>query len=75
MKLDQLTYFLEAARQEHIGKAARILAISPSAISHSIAALEEELGAPLFERKGKYIFLTNRGRRLMERAAELLSRA
>ena len=41
MKIDQLRYFFETARQGHIGRAANIVAISPSAISHSIAALEE----------------------------------
>src|ERR1700722_3577991 len=74
MKLDQLTYFLETAKQEHIGKASRVLAISPSAISHSISSLEEELGYPLFVKKGKNILLTNQGRLLMERAAEIVQR-
>ena len=32
MKIDQLTYFLETAKQEHLGKAARILRLSPSAM-------------------------------------------
>lgn len=73
MKLDQLTYFLETAKQEHIGKASKILAISPSAISHSISSLEEELGLKLFSKKGKFITLTPHGKLLMERAQELLN--
>lgn len=72
MKLDQLTYFVEAAKHEHIGRAAKILAISPSAISHSISALEEELGRNLFEKRGKKIHLTTHGKLLMERAHRLL---
>lgn len=72
MKLEQLTYFLEAARTEHIGQAAKSLAISPSAISHSIALLEEELGRELFIKKGKRIFLTSHGKILMERTSQLL---
>lgn len=72
MKLHQLIYFLETAKQEHIGRAAKILAISPSAISHSIAALEEELGRQLFARQGKHIFLTNHGKLLFERTSKLL---
>lgn len=72
MKLEQLTYFLEAAKTEHIGKAAKSLAISPSAISHSIALLEEELGRELFIKKGKRIFLTSHGKILMERTSQLL---
>jgi DNA-binding transcriptional LysR family regulator len=72
MKFEQLTYFLETARTEHIGKAAKALHISPSAISHSIAQLEEELGRELFVKKGKRIFLTSHGKLLMERAEKLL---
>ncbi len=55
MTLDQLQYFVEAARRQHIGQAARFLNISPSAISHSIAALEEEFGQSLFEKQGRQI--------------------
>ncbi|MBI3505890.1 MAG: LysR family transcriptional regulator [Proteobacteria bacterium] len=68
MKIEQLRYFLEAARHQHIAKAAAIVAISPSAISHSIAALERELGQELFVKKGKNIFLTGSGKLLMENA-------
>src|SRR3989338_3090305 len=73
MKLEQLTYFLEAAKTEHIGQAAKALAISPSAISHSISLLEEELGRELFIKKGKRIFLTSHGKILMERTSRLLN--
>ncbi len=72
MKLDQLRYFLETARQGHVGKASGILSISPSAISHSIASLEKELGRELFLKQGKNIVLTSHGRLLMERARGLL---
>lgn len=72
MKIDQLSYFVETARHEHIGKAAKILAISPSAVSHAIAALESELGHPLFVRDGKRILLTSHGKRMLERASSIL---
>ncbi|WP_413942842.1 LysR family transcriptional regulator [Bdellovibrio sp. HCB-162] len=67
MKLDQLTYFLETAKTQHIGKASRRLNVSPSAISHSIAALEEELGQVLFEKVGKSISLSATGRSFAEK--------
>jgi DNA-binding transcriptional LysR family regulator len=73
MKLDQLQYFVETARRQHIGQAARFLAISPSAISHSIAALEEEFGQVLFEKQGRQIKLTHHGKLLLDRAEFLLS--
>lgn len=72
MKFDQLQYFVETARRQHIGQAARFLNISPSAISHSIAALEEEFGKPLFEKHGRQIKLTPHGKLLLDRAEFLL---
>ncbi len=75
MKFDQLSYFLEVAKTQHVGKAAKALAISPSAISHSIKKLEEEFGRELFEKKGKQIVLTSHGQLLVERARQLLDQA
>lgn len=72
MTLDQLRYFIEAARFEHVGRAAKSIPISPSAISGAIAALEEELGGELFERRGKNVVLNSRGKRLKEEAERLL---
>jgi len=72
MKLDQLNYFLETAKQEHVGKASKILAISPSAISHSIANLEVELGRKLFKQSGKNIYLTVHGKYLAEKVEIIL---
>lgn len=72
MKIDQLQYFVEAAKHEHIGKAAKAVAISPSAISHSISLLEEELGRELFTKQGKRIVLTSHGKLLMEKAEGIL---
>lgn len=75
MKFDQLQYFVEAARRQHIGQAARFLNISPSAISHSITALEEEFGRQLFEKQGRQIKLTQHGKLLLDRAEFLLTEA
>lgn len=75
MKLDQLHYFVETARRQHIGQAATFLHISASAISHSISALEEELGKPLFVKHGRQIKLTSHGKVLLDRAEFLLAEA
>ena len=75
MKLEQLQYFLMAAKYEHFGKAAKAIPISSSAISHTINQLEEELGRQLFVKKGKRVYLTPHGKLLVERAEELLNRA
>lgn len=73
MKIEQLRYFLAAAKTEHIGRAAASVSISPSAISRSVAELERELGRELFVKRGKNVFLTVHGKRLMERADSLLN--
>ncbi len=75
MKLDQLQYFVETARRQHVGQAARFLNISASAISHSIAALEDEFGKILFEKQGRQIKLTHHGKLLLDRAEFLLAEA
>ena len=67
MNLDHLRYFLEAARLEHFGKAAKALGISPSAISHGIADLEEKLGRELFIRQGKNVYVTPHGKAFAEK--------
>lgn len=61
MELNQLGYFKLVAEMQHFTQAAKKLAISQSALSRSIAKLEEEIGVPLFERCGKRIFLNNHG--------------
>ena len=40
MKLDQLQYFVEAAKRQHVGQAARFLNISPSAMTRVLEKLE-----------------------------------
>jgi DNA-binding transcriptional LysR family regulator len=71
MKLDQLRYFLETARFQHVGRAGKSLRISPSAISFAVTALEEELGVPLFNRVGNRIVLSEAGQRLKSRSEAL----
>jgi DNA-binding transcriptional LysR family regulator len=72
MNLDQLKYFLAAARFQHVGKAARFVHISPSAISGAILSLEREIGCDLFLRTGKRIQLNTAGRQLVGRAEAIL---
>lgn len=73
MNFDQLIYFIETAKTQHIRKAAKILNISPSAISHSIKSLEEELGHNLFEKKGTSIYLTTHGQMLVQKIEPILA--
>ena len=62
MNLNQLYYFRTLAELEHYTRAAEKLNISQPTLSHSIAALEEELGAFLFEKQGRNVVLTKYGR-------------
>lgn len=71
MTLDQLKYFYEAAKFQHVGKAAKFVHISPSAISAAIASLESEFDCKLFERPGKSIILTEAGKKLKDEAERL----
>lgn len=72
LELHKLKYFAEVARHQHIGRAAKILAISPSAVWHAVDDLEKQLELKLFEKVGRSIVLTENGQRLLEKSEELL---
>lgn len=76
--LDRLTGLIAFAKAAALGSysaAARALAISPSAVSKSIARLEQQLGVPLFVRTTRSLRLTHEGEALHERAIRLLQEA
>jgi len=74
MKLHQLRYFTVLAEELHFGRAAQRLAITQPPLSGAIKALEEELGAPLFERNSKRVALTPAGMALRAEAQQVLER-
>jgi DNA-binding transcriptional LysR family regulator len=76
--IDRLTGLIAFAKAAALGSysaAARALAISPSAVSKSIARLEQQLGIPLFVRTTRSLRLTHEGEALYERAIRLLQEA
>ncbi len=73
--LDQLTMFLAVVEEGSFSGAGRALGRVQSAVSHAIAALEGELGLPLFDRSGREPRLTDAGRRLIGEARLVLSQA
>ena len=75
MEIRTLRYFLEAAREENMSKAAERMHISQSALSKQFKGLEEELGKKLFVRHSFSIELTEEGMLLRKRAEDLLSMA
>ena len=73
MDIDALRYFAAAAKEEHFGRAADVLAISQPALSRSIARLEEFYGVALFERDGRGIRITRPGRALLRRVERVIA--
>ncbi|HYX35085.1 MAG TPA: LysR family transcriptional regulator, partial [Oligoflexus sp.] len=73
MNFDHIRYFLEVARLEHVGRAAKSLAISPSAVSHAVAAIEDDLGLELFSKSGRNIVLTQQGHHFKVKSENLLA--
>ncbi|MGE0008520.1 MAG: LysR substrate-binding domain-containing protein [Parvibaculaceae bacterium] len=65
MQLSYLRAFEAAARMGSFQEAAVELHLSPSAVSHAIRKLEQNLGAALFERDGRKTRLSADGRALM----------
>lgn len=62
MGMEKYRTFLAAAGEQSFSAAADKLFLSPSAVSKHIAALEEELGVPLFVRTKSGARLTEQGR-------------
>lgn len=78
ISLDRLTGLIAFARAATLGSysaAAREMGISPSAVSKSIARLEQQLGIPLFIRTTRSLRLTHEGEALYARALRLLHEA
>ena len=62
MNLQQLKYFRTIAEYEHYSRAAEALGVNQSSLSHAIQALERELDAELFIKRGRNIALSTHGR-------------
>lgn len=70
--LNTLRAFEAAARHESFNRAAQTLHITPSAVSHQIRQLEEDLGSELFERLPRKVRLNAAGRRFLVPVQEAL---
>ncbi len=64
MTLLSYQVFMAVVEQESFQKAAQALKLTPSAISHAVSAMEEELGSMLFVRSRHGVYLTNYGKEL-----------
>ncbi|HKN85664.1 MAG TPA: LysR substrate-binding domain-containing protein [Nitrospiraceae bacterium] len=72
MELRQLRYFLAVAECGNFTRGAEKAAISQPSLSVQIAALEDELGAPLFDRLGRHAALTEAGRLFRDHAQRVI---
>jgi len=68
-----LQYFWVVAREGSIAKACKILRLAQPTISGQIRELEKTLKAPLFERSGRNLVLTETGRTVYRYADEIFS--
>ena len=74
MEITQLYYFKAVAKYESFTKAAESLHITQSALSRSIAQLEDDIGFPLFERnKGGRIKLNQNGKFFLVEVTKVLN--
>ncbi|WP_420105934.1 LysR family transcriptional regulator [Herbaspirillum huttiense] len=71
MDFRDLKYFAVIAEEGHVGRAAERLFKTQPALTKCIDRLEEQLGAPLFERVGRGIRLTPVGEALLHRARRI----
>ena len=75
-QLSKMYTFEVAARHESFALAAEELSLSPSAVSHRINLLEEELGIEIFIRRGKRLLgMTEPGKALLTIAERILNEA
>ena len=72
MELRQLKYFKEACELQNFSEAARVLHISQSTLSQQIKQLEDELDVLLFDRIGKRVLLSEKGRAFLSYANDMV---
>ena len=72
IELRYMRHLLAVASHTTLQAAADALHLTQPALTKSIARFEEELGAKLFDRRGRRLVLTELGERLVERGEDLV---
>ncbi|SDK29973.1 DNA-binding transcriptional regulator, LysR family [Nonomuraea maritima] len=74
LDVTRLRVLLTVAQKGSLTEAAKVLHYSQPSVSHHLARLEAETGAKLIQRAGRGIRLTEAGRLLADRAADIIGR-
>jgi DNA-binding transcriptional LysR family regulator len=74
MTLAQLRTLVAVVESGSFSRAADLLHVTQSGVSHAVGTLERELAVPLFERRGGRVALTERGHRVLAHARAMLER-
>jgi DNA-binding transcriptional LysR family regulator len=72
--LNKIQTFLAIAEFGSVTASAARLALTRSAVSHSLRMIEGQLGVALFHRVGRGLVLTNEGKLLKQAASDVRSR-
>lgn len=75
MELSSLRYFRTIASLGHMTRAAQVLGVTQPALSAAVKKLEAQVGAPLLDRTGRGVVLTEAGRVFLEHAELSLRQA
>lgn len=73
LNYNHLFYFWNVAREGSIARAAEALHLTPQTISGQLKLLEDRVGAPLFQRVGRGLALSETGQLVREYADEIFS--
>jgi LysR family transcriptional activator of nhaA len=73
LNYSHLQYFWSVAREGSIVKAAEVLHLTPQTISGQLKLLEEAVGEPLFDRVGRRLVLSDKGRVVFAYAEEIFA--
>ena len=71
LNYNHLLYFWTVGREGTIARAAELMHVTPQTISGQLKLLEEAVGAPLFQRRGRHLQLTETGRTVFGYADEM----
>src|SRR5665648_935930 len=73
MRLEQLYYLCEIAKNKSISYTAELVHVSHPALSNAINKLEAELGVKLLNRLRQGVYLTEEGKKVVKTATEILA--